>query len=148
MYVPTVVPVYNWGGINGGYAFGKSDWTGAAVSSGDFDTSGFIVGGALGFNYQIGALVLGAETDLDYTGIKGTAPSTFCVSCQTSNSWLGTTRARVGFAADRVLFYGTGGAAYGNVQAAPHGVSNSSTQAGWTGGVGVETAFAEKARIE
>jgi outer membrane immunogenic protein len=158
MYVP-IAPVYNWGGIygglNGGYAFGNSDWTGAPVSSGNFSTSGFVVGGTLGFNYQINALVFGAETDLDYSGIKGTAPASFCLispagCAQTKSDWLGTTRARIGFAADRVLFYGTGGVAYGNVTAIANGVSNSNTEIGWTGGAGVETAFADNwtARLE
>jgi outer membrane immunogenic protein len=154
MYVPTVAPAYNWGGIylglNGGYGFGNSDWTGGVVSSGSFSTSGFVVGGTLGFNYQWSALVLGAETDLDFTDISGNGPGSFCQNCQTSNDWLGTTRARIGFAADRVLFYGTAGAAYGDVKASAFNTSNSSTEVGWTAGAGVEAAFADNwtARIE
>ena len=153
-YIPAPAPVYNWGGIylglNGGYGFGHSDWTGGVVSSGSFSTSGFLVGGTLGFNYQWSALVLGAETDLDFTGITGDGPGGFCLNCKTSNDWLGTTRARVGWAADRVLFYGTAGVAYGNVQASAFATTNTSTEIGWTAGVGVEAAFAENwtARIE
>ena len=37
--------------------------------------------------------------------------------CQTQQSWVGTTRARVGYAFDRWLPYVTGGVAYGNIQA-------------------------------
>src|ERR1700746_469862 len=73
-YVPVVVPVYNWGGIylgiNGGYGFGKSEWTGGGLSTGNFNTSGFVVGGTLGANYQVDAFVFGVETDIDYTGIQ------------------------------------------------------------------------------
>jgi outer membrane immunogenic protein len=158
MYVPTVAPVYNWGGIyiglNGGYGFGSSAWTGGGLSTGDFDTSGFVVGGTLGFNYQWDALVVGAETDLDFTGISGSSaacnPLIVGANCETANDWLGTTRARVGYAADRVLFYGTAGVAYGNVQALSAGVTSSTTEIGWTAGAGVEAAFADNwtARLE
>jgi outer membrane immunogenic protein len=153
VYIPTPAPVYNWGGIyigvNGGYGFGSSAWTGGGLSTGSFNTSGFLVGGTLGFNYQVGAFVLGAETDIDYTGINGSTNLSGTIF-KTSNDWLGTTRARIGVAADRVLFYGTGGVAYGNVQANVNGVTSSSTQIGWTGGAGVEAAFADNwtARIE
>jgi outer membrane immunogenic protein len=153
-YIPATVPVYNWGGIyfglNGGYGFGNSDWTGGAVSSGDFSTSGFLVGGTAGVNFQMDQFVLGAETDLDYAPITGDGPSTFCQNCKTSSTWLGTTRARAGFAADRVLFYGTAGAAYGNVQASAFDTTNSSTEIGWTAGAGIEAAFTDNwtARIE
>jgi outer membrane immunogenic protein len=153
-YVPAVAPVYNWGGIyiglNGGYAFGTSDWTGGATNSGDFTTSGPVVGGTLGANFQTDAFVFGVETDLDYAPVTGNGPSGFCVNCKTQSTWLGTTRARAGFAADRVLFYGTAGAAYGNVEASAFNTTNSSTEIGWTAGAGVEAAFADNwtARVE
>ncbi len=161
-YIPVVAPVYNWGGIylgiNGGYGFGKSEWTGGGLSTGNFNTSGFVVGGTLGANYQVDAFVFGVETDLDWTGITGSVsggcsqpgPPAVFSSCQTSNDWLGTTRGRLGYAADRVLFYGTAGAAYGDVKATAFGVTNSQTEFGWTAGAGVEAAFADNwtARIE
>jgi outer membrane immunogenic protein len=155
-YLPGTAPVYNWGGIyfglNGGYAFGRSSWSGAGLATGDFSTSGGLVGGTLGVNYQTEEFVFGLETDVDWTGITGSVSNCSFTSenCTTSNDWLGTTRARVGYAADRVLFYGTGGVAYGNVQANGNGSTNSSTKAGWTAGAGVEAAFADNwtARIE
>jgi len=172
-YVPTVAPVYNWGGIyvgiNGGYGFGTSSWSdpanAAASSSGDFSTNGGLVGGTLGVNFQTDAFVFGLETDIDWQSLDGTGNSAFCnsvalsavvgaaagLSCQTESDWLGTVRARVGYAADRVLFYGTAGGAYGNVQV---GLSNqslqSNTEFGWTAGAGVEWAFADSwtAKVE
>ncbi len=53
-YIPTVAPVYNWGGIylgiNGGYGFGQSQWTdpaniaSGATSSGYFSANGGLRG--------------------------------------------------------------------------------------------------------
>ena len=65
-----------------------------------------------------------------------------CRWLRTQANWLATVRGRAGFAWDRVLFYGTGGAAFGNVQAGRIGVPYASvTQTGWTAGAGVEWAF-------
>ena len=153
-YIPATVPVYNWGGIyfglNSGYGVGSSNWTGGVVNSGSFDTSGFVVGGTAGVNVQFEQFVFGLETDLDYAPIRGNGPSSFCVNCKTSSTWLGTTRARAGFAADRVLFYGTAGGAYGDVQASAFNTTDTSTKFGWTAGAGIEAAFTDNwtARIE
>ena len=70
--------------------------------------------------------------------------------CETKNTWLSTVRARVGYAADRVLFYGTAGGAFGSIEAGANGGLISSTKAGWTAGAGVEVAFADNwtARVE
>ena len=160
-YVPTVAPVYNWGGIyfgvNGGYGFGKSEWTipggGGipAATTGNFNTSGYAFGAGAGANLQADAFVFGIEADFDAMGMKGTAA---CVptSCETRDTWLSTVRARAGYAVDRVLFYGTAGGAFGNVQAntATSSTFQSTTKGGWTAGAGVEAAFADNwtARVE
>src|ERR1700691_332870 len=100
-YVPAPVPFYNWGGIyfgiNGGYGFGSSNWTatGGGPSTGSFNTTGFLGGGTVGFNYQWAAIVAGLEGDLDWTNLKGSSSATGpCAtagtSCQTSASYLGT----------------------------------------------------------
>ena len=65
------------------------------------------------------------------------------MGCDTKSNWLATVRGRAGWAWNRVLFYGTGGAAFANVQAGAGALPfSSSTEAGWTAGVGVEYAFA------
>jgi outer membrane immunogenic protein len=52
-------------------------------------------------------------------------------------------RGRAGWAIDRVLLYGTGGAAFAPVQAGFNGGPfQSTTQVGWTAGAGLEFAFA------
>jgi outer membrane immunogenic protein len=171
-YVPTVAPVYNWGGIyvgiNGGYGFGTSSWSDSAnpsgvTSSGDFSTNGGLIGGTVGANYQADAFVFGVEGDLDWQGLTGSNTGPFCtsvlgsggtaagLSCKTESDWLATFRGRVGYAADRVLFFGTAGGAAGNVQTALSGLSfSSNTSLGWTVGAGVEAAFADNwtAKIE
>jgi outer membrane immunogenic protein len=158
-YIPVVAPVYNWGGIywgiNGGYGFGNSEWTNPFFppgSSGTFSLSGGLVGGTLGVNFQSDAWVFGVEGDFDASWINGTETNAFCVvACETKNTWLGTFRGRIGYAADRVLFYGTGGLAYGNIEAGvTGGPFDKSTEPGWTAGAGVEAAFADNwtARIE
>src|SRR5208283_1417280 len=146
-------PAFSWTGlylgINGGYSFGGSDWTDSVTggSSGNFGTSGFLFGGTAGANYQIGAFVLGVETDGDWTEVSGfgtyTATSLCAGGCLTHSNWLATVRGRAGYAFDRFLAYGTAGAAFGNVQANfSNDPVSSSTEAGWTVGAGVEVALA------
>jgi outer membrane immunogenic protein len=151
VYAP---PVYNWGGIyygiNGGYAFGKSEWTVPGATTGNFNTSGFAVGGTLGANYQVDAFVIGLEADMDWMGVQGSTGICPLV-CETKNTWLSTVRGRAGYAFDRVLFYATGGGAFGNIQAGPKGGTLTNTnKAGWTAGAGVEAALADNwtARVE
>jgi outer membrane immunogenic protein len=139
-------PLFSWTGfylgINGGYGFGQSSWTNPTLPpTGNFNTSGFLIGGTLGANYQIGSFVIGLEGDGDWNNANGSAACSG-ISCTTQSDWLATVRGRAGFAWDRVLFYGTGGAAFGDVQAAAGGLPFASvTQTGWTAGAGVEWAF-------
>src|SRR5215469_1141551 len=128
-YIPVGPPIYNWGGIyvgiNGGYGFGQSQWSdplnqSGSTSSGDFDTSGGLVGLTIGGNLQTDVFVFGIEGDFDWQGISGSSSSNFCtslitsaavgatgagLSCKTESNWLGTIRARAGYAWDRVLLY-------------------------------------------
>jgi outer membrane immunogenic protein len=63
---PVMAPAYNWSGfyigINGGGGFGRSTWD----STGSFNISGGMVGGTVGYNYQIGQAVVGLEGDIDW----------------------------------------------------------------------------------
>jgi iron complex outermembrane receptor protein len=139
-------------GVNGGFTFGGSDWTDSVTgtSSDIFNTSGFVFGGTLGANYQVGSWVLGVEADGDWADSNGfgtfttTSTSGLCAAgCLTNNTWLATVRGRAGYAFDRFLVYGTGGAAVGNVQASfSRDPVSSSTEAGWAAGAGVEVAVA------
>ncbi len=129
--------------------------------------SGFIGGGQAGYNWQMGAFVLGLETDFDWTSLsrsRSFVGPTFVdffgftdfltVNGSAKMDWIGTTRARLGFVAtpdNRLMFYGTGGFAYGGGSAhldvfdANNGwvwsSNRSNTRTGWTIGAGVEYAF-------
>ena len=149
VYVPAPAPVYNGGGaylgVNGGYGFGKSDWTSATGSStGNFNVSGYAVGPTVGANMQFDAFVIGIEGDVDGMGTDGTTTICNPVNCETKNTWLATLRGRAGYAVDRVLFYGTAGGAFGNIQTNTSGTSfQKKSEPGWTAGAGVEVAFAD-----
>jgi outer membrane immunogenic protein len=163
VYVPAVLPVYNWAGvyvgINGGWGWGNGKFTIAPNAafptgvSGTPNDNGGVVGGTLGANFQSGAFVFGIEGDWDYSAINTGTTATICNfsgTCQTGNNWLATARGRAGYAADRVLLFATAGGAFANVQTTFNGVQTSHTQSGWTAGAGVEWAFADNwtAKVE
>ena len=107
--------------------------------------SGFSGGVQAGYNWQIGPWVFGVEGDIQATGADDTfAPWKF------SNPWFGTVRGRVGYALNNILFYGTGGLAFGELRGETFGLSESHTTAGWTAGVGAEFGLAQNwsAKIE
>jgi len=124
---PAPLPVYNWTGlylgVNGGFGWGRQDPLNVITDRFDdftIDFSGGLVGGTSGAQIQIAHVVLGFESDLDWAGINGRAtftptifgvPQPFLLNAKTSMEWLGTARARVGYAADNWLFYATGGLA-------------------------------------
>jgi outer membrane immunogenic protein len=141
---PAVLNVYNWTGfylgINGGGAWGDSDWNGLGVNN---SPGGGLIGGTVGYNWQaIGSpFVFGVEGDAGWFGLSDSVSCGLLV-CQTKSNWLGTVRGRVGYAWDRFMPYFTGGAAFGDIEAnrAPF-PGNSDTNTGWTIGGGVEGAI-------
>ncbi len=125
---------YSWAGPylggNLGYAWGS-------VDNNPTSPSGFAGGVQAGYNWQSGPWVFGIEGDLQASAADDTfAPWKF------SNPWFGTVRGRVGYAVSNVLFYGTGGLAFGELTGETFGLSESHTDAGWTAGVGAEFGFA------
>ena len=167
------VPVFTWSGmyvgVNAGYGFGgegntttsplnaaASSFINSGISAGGakLEREGFVGGGQIGYNYQVGALVLGVETDFQYTDLSKTAtanlPGGNFSSYRTSMDYLGTVRGRVGYAMDRWMIYATGGLAYGDVYNRHYdgnagGIlfagSKSETKAGYAVGAGVEYAM-------
>jgi outer membrane immunogenic protein len=140
--------------------------------------AGVLGGGQAGYNWQSGAFVLGVETDFDGTSLSksnnfdslpfagagiptGLLGDSLLVHAKASLDWLGTTRARVGFVAtpdNRLMFYGTGGVAYGGGSAnfSVYDANNnflltgnpSSSRVGWTVGAGVEYAITNNITIK
>jgi len=170
---PPVVDVWTgwYAGLNLGGSWGKSStyYSGTGVGFAPFTSSqsmdGVLGGGQIGYNYQWSSFVAGVETDFDWADIRGTgavgttAPTfaPFTTTAQQKLTSLGTFRGRLGVAADRALFYVTGGLAYGRTQlntsvttptvgCGPVGLcgaaSSTQWQTGWTAGGGLEYAFA------
>ena len=69
-----VVAYYNWTGfyvgMNAGYGCGTSTWS--SVPTANNKPKGFLVGGTLGYNYQVGSIVCGLEGDFDWSDVKDT----------------------------------------------------------------------------
>jgi outer membrane immunogenic protein len=152
IWASTASPATNWTGVylgvNGGYTFGGSKWSDSVTgnSSGSFGTSGFIFGGTVGANYQVGSLVFGVEGDGGWADASGfgtfTATSLCAAGCLTRDTWLSTARGRVGYAFDRYLVFAAAGAAFGDIRANfSNGPISRSTEAGWTIGAGIEVAL-------
>jgi outer membrane immunogenic protein len=142
-------PVYNWTGfylgINGGGGWGTSQWDGID----NFDVSGGLIGGTIGYNWQVNQIVLGAEGDIDWSGIKGTTNVLCPTGCETRNKWLVTARGRLGYAFDRFLPYVTGGLAAGDINATRPGFpGGSNSSAGWTLGVGLEVGVVSNVSVK
>lgn len=138
---PVYVPVFTWTGFyvgaNAGYGWGNVNADGFA-NVGDLD--GFVGGGQVGYNYQMGQFVLGLEADLQGADLSS-GSNLGLVNVKTE--YFGTVRARVGVAFDRFLPYITGGWAYGNVKTSIPGIAFSSDKThtgGWTVGGGLEYA--------
>ncbi|WP_029005083.1 outer membrane protein [Azorhizobium doebereinerae] len=152
-------PVFSWTGFyigaNAGYGGDKYNYNfGVPVtSSASADSSGFFAGGQIGYNYQFANnVVLGLETDIQWSGIEGnidTASARSASNIKSSLDYFGTVRARVGYAFDRVLPYITGGMAYGESKTSATQLSGSTlsifdgndTKVGWTIGGGLEYAL-------
>jgi outer membrane immunogenic protein len=143
---PAYVTGYNWTGfylgLNGGGAWGNSDWNGFALSN---SPSGGMIGLTAGYNWQgMGSpWVFGLEGDVDWAFIKDNVACPVGLACETKNNWFGTVRGRVGYAWDRIMPYITGGLAVGDIEATRTAfVGVSDTNAGWTIGTGIEGAIA------
>ena len=147
--VPFIDVPFSWSGfyvgVNGGYGWGRSSWSDPVVGtdSGHFNTRGALLGGQLGYNWQLGSVVFGVETDADWANISGNGNGGVCLAdaggvCQTKQTWFGTTRGRIGYAFGRWLPYVTGGGAYGDISAAQSNGTSTTTRFGWTAGGGVE----------
>ncbi len=148
---PVYNPIYTWTGfyigINGGGGWGRSQWDGLDT----FDVSGGLIGGTVGYNWQFGQALIGAEGDIDWSDIKGTTTVLCPGGCETRNKWLATVRGRLGYTFDRFLPYFTGGLALGDINATlpvPVLPGGSVSSAGWTVGAGLEVGLVSNVSLK
>jgi len=164
-------------GGNVGYSWGRSSDTSTLTNGAGavlFTTGaganmdGVIGGGQIGYNWQVQNWVWGLEADIQGSDQKGRrdylCPTGVCtppfgviavfpgpavpVALDQKLEWFGTVRGRVGvLATPQVLFYATGGLAYGEVNtsavigAGAFGFNAHDTRVGYTVGAGVEEAI-------
>ena len=169
--VPVVADTFSWTGgyigVNAGYAGGKFKHpvsaditvndvaTNIANGSLDVTASGFVGGIQAGYNWQMDQTIIGIETDIQATNLKGEFSGSLDgfggIEVGTKVKWFGTTRVRLGYLpTERFMIYATGGIAYGKVETYGSiydysgggvGFSSSKTRAGYTVGAGAEYAI-------
>jgi outer membrane immunogenic protein len=156
----SAAPIFTWTGlyvgVNAGYA--KSTQKTTDMDYWDFggtnesSKSGFTGGAQIGYNWQMGALVLGLEADIN--GVQSNQTDIAYDSFHAKTSYLGTVRGRAGVAVDRALIYVTGGLAYGKINQSwgysgdiDDFVSNK-TRFGYTVGAGVEYALTQNVSVK
>lgn len=146
-------------GLQGGYGFGKS--TGGLRVGGfaipyDPKPTGAIGGAHLGYDWQRGHLILGAEIDAEGADLTGSFSTKTAVpfTTQVSDNFDASIRAKAGFALDRFMIYGTGGVSFGEVKAeyscptcfhAPNAFDTlRGMRVGWTAGAGAAVLISPK----
>ena len=149
-------PAYNWtdgfyigGNLGGAWASGTltDNLSGASFTG---DTSGFVGGGQIGYNWQVAPqIVLGAEGTFDGTSISKSSNAVnifngdLLQGSARTNS-VSTIAARFGYAADHWLYYGKAGGGWVRNSATVTdlttgaSVSSSATNNGWLLGAGIE----------
>jgi outer membrane immunogenic protein len=155
---PMVAAIYDWSGfyvgLNGGGGWAHKCWTnnGLTVTNaaeGCHDASGAVAGGQVGYRWQSGNWVFGAEAQGDWANFKGSNTSTFTpvLTNQTKVNGLGLFTAQAGYAWNSALWYVKGGGAvasdsYNGIAAGV--VIDAASQARWGGtvGTGIEFGFA------
>jgi outer membrane immunogenic protein len=148
-YAPA--PVFTWTGFYVGVEGGADFLSTKGLGFGSSQTAG-LIGGVVGYNYQINQFVVGLEANGGgvlgggQTSVNATAFNPYGLT-RSNNGYYADVRGRVGYAYDRALFYAAGGVAFGDVRttysnaliAAPIGVNSNRT--GYTIGAGVDYAF-------
>jgi outer membrane immunogenic protein len=139
-----------FGGFAGG-SFGDTDFSagpsgGPSFIDASVSSSGFTGGAQIGYDWQIDNFVIGAVADIAFSDYKAkisaSAPG-IDAEAEAKLQYLGTVRARLGYAWDRALIYGHGGFAYGKSEQTisfngTEVYSDSQNRTGWTVGAGIE----------
>jgi outer membrane immunogenic protein len=151
LYAPPP-PVFSWNGAyvgaQVGYGWGTtttSSFVNAApnviVGGPSHDDSGVVGGGHVGYNYQISQFIVGVEGDINGADYTGNGFDLLGLSLSHRTEIDGSIRARAGIAFDRILVYGTGGAAFASIRNVVGLDTQTVGRVGWTAGGGVEYAI-------
>ncbi|MCS3725271.1 outer membrane protein [Bradyrhizobium betae] len=154
---PLPAPVVSWtgayAGVHGGWGWGKSEFRDPAnnPSNNPFFAyyNGPLAGGQLGYNWQQGNYVIGAEIDGSWSFVKGNTSTSPLLTSSTNNgvgyTALATATGRVGYASGQWLAYAKGGGAYARMELSsrftPEVTNYNRDLFGAVGGVGLEVAF-------
>jgi outer membrane immunogenic protein len=111
---------YDWSGfyIGAHVGYGEADVNGVHDDAGavplewGLEPNGIIGGVDAGFNWQFSSIVLGIEGDFSFADWDDDVSNIIDESASAELDWLATVRARLGFALDNFLIYGTVGAAW------------------------------------
>jgi outer membrane immunogenic protein len=148
MVYPSWAGFYIGGHVGG--AWGTTDVTDFDEVIGKFknNSSGAFGGGTIGYNFQTGNWVYGAEVDLGAMGLSHstTQPGTTVIVSHIDSSFYMDATARLGYAYDKALFYAKGGYAFFDgpvsITDIPETTVKASGLNGWTVGGGIEYKFA------
>jgi outer membrane immunogenic protein len=148
-----MAPAFSWTGFylgaHAGYGWAQARYTdfSGTFGPGSINANGFFGGIQGGYNWQMNSFVFGIEADVAAGALNRTFALGGGDTYRASVPFLSTVRARAGFAADRALFYVTGGLGIATFQdrvfdaSVPATFTTSSTRAGYALGAGVEYAF-------
>ncbi len=111
-------PIFSWSGfyvgVHGGYGWNEYSGDDPVAGTSTGEAKGWLGGFQVGYNYQLGAFVLGAEGDFSFADVKwdedGWAGAGSTASLK--SDYYATVAARVGYAFDRFMVYGKGGIAF------------------------------------
>jgi len=137
-------PLNTWSGpyagVTLGYAFGGETDVDDVVDT-SIDTDGFNAGGFVGYNYQVGNIVAGAEADLGYSWQDGENGG-----IESESGLEGSLRARLGYTiTPNILLYATAGAAAKQLEVSDGaGIDGDETMIGYTAGVGTDIMVTEQ----
>jgi outer membrane immunogenic protein len=142
-------PVFSWSGfylgLYGGAGFGSHDRSNTAGFNNSYKSSGGLIGGLAGYNWQLSnPVVLGVEGDLAWANVKGDDSGVGGTVDTSQYRWLGSLRGRIGYAFDNWLPFVTGGWAFANIRHTNDGGTGDTfdnARSGWTLGGGVEYAI-------
>ncbi|WP_314945828.1 outer membrane protein [Bradyrhizobium cosmicum] len=150
---PAVAWTGFYAGVHGGWGWGKSEFRDPNNSPANNPFSAYyngpLAGGQLGYNWQQGNYVLGAEVDGSWSFTRGNTSTSPIITASTNNgvgyTALATVTGRAGYASGQWFAYAKGGGAYARMELSsrftPEVTNYNRELFGAVGGVGLEVAF-------